>query len=243
MLLAVGLCLAAIVFSNRLAAAAGTTGVSLEYESKLFDTSQILDVNILIDEDDWNNLLENAISEEYYTCDVQVNGETFYQVGIRPKGNTSLSTIVNDPDTDRYSFKLEFDQYIDGQTCYGLDKLILNNNYADAASMKEAMIYDMFQYLGADASLYNYAKISVNGEYWGVYLALEAVEDSFLLRNYGTANGNLYKPEGMGLGNGGDSPASGSGGADLNYTDDELDSYSVIWDAKLPTAENPIISG
>lgn len=233
MLLAVGLCLAAIVFSDRLAAAAGTTGVSLEYESKLFDASQILDVNILIDEDDWNNLLENAISEEYYTCDVQVNGETFYQVGIRPKGNTSLSTIVNDPDTDRYSFKLEFDQYIDGQTCYGLDKLILNNNYADAASMKEAMIYDMFQYLGADASLYNYAKISVNGEYWGVYLALEAVEDSFLLRNYGTANGNLYKPEGMGLGNGGGSPASGSGGADLNYTDDELDSYSVIWDGEV----------
>ncbi len=233
MLLAVGLCLAAIVFSDRLAAAAGTTGVSLEYESKLFDTSQILDVNILIDENDWNNLLENAISEEYYTCDVQVNGETFYQVGIRPKGNTSLSTIVNDPDTNRYSFKLEFDRYIDGQTCYGLDKLILNNNYADAASMKEAMIYDMFQYLGADASLYNYAKISVNGEYWGVYLALEAVEDSFLLRNYGTANGNLYKPEGMGLGNGGGSPASGSGGADLNYTDDELDSYSVIWDGEV----------
>ena len=232
MLLAVGLCLAAIVFSDRLAAAAGTTGVSLEYESKLFDTSQILDVNILMDEDDWNDMLENAISEEYYTCDVQVNGETFYQVGIRPKGNTSLSTIVNDPDTDRYSFKLEFDQYIDGQTCYGLDKLILNNNYADAASMKEAMIYDMFQYLGTDASLYNYAKISVNGEYWGVYLALEAVEDSFLLRNYGTANGNLYKPEGMGLGNGG-SPASGSGGADLNYTDDELDSYSVIWDGEV----------
>lgn len=233
MLLAVGLCLAAIVFSDRLAAAAGTTGVSLEYESKLFDTSQILDVNILINEDDWNNLLKNAISEEYYTCDVQINGETFYQVGIRPKGNTSLSTIVNDPDTDRYSFKLEFDQYIDGQTCYGLDKLILNNNYADAASMKEAMIYDMFQYLGADASLYNYAKISVNGEYWGVYLALEAVEDSFLLRNYGTANGNLYKPEGMGLGNGGGSPASGSGGADLNYTNDELDSYSVIWDGEV----------
>ena len=50
------------------------------------------------------------------------------------------------------------------------------------------------------ASLYNYAKVSVNGEYWGVYLALEAVEDSFLMRNYGTGNGALYKPESMGMG-------------------------------------------
>ena len=232
MLLAVGLCLAAIVFSDRLAAAAGTTGVSLEYESKLFDTSQILDVNILMDEDGWNDMLENAISEEYYTCDVQVNGETFYQVGIRPKGNTSLSTIVNDPDTDRYSFKLEFGHYVEGQTCFGLDKLVLNNNYADATYMKEALVYDMYQYLGADASLYNYAEICVNGEEWGLYLALEGVEDSFLLRNYGVNYGELYKPEGMNIGGMGGGQ-SGSGGADLNYTDDEMDSYETIWDGEV----------
>ena len=93
---------------------------------------------------------------------------------------------------------------MDGQTCFGLDKLILNNNYADATNMKEALIYDMYQYLGADASLYNYAKLSVNGEYWGVYLALEAVEDSFLLRNYGVQDGELYKPDSMNIGGGKD---------------------------------------
>ena len=38
---------------------------------------------------------------------------------------------------------------MDGQTCFGLDKLVLNNNYADATCMKEALIYDMYQYLGA----------------------------------------------------------------------------------------------
>lgn len=127
---------------------------------------------------------------------------------IRPKGNTSLTSIANDPTTDRYSFKLEFDHYVDGQTCFGLDKLILNNNYADATNMKEALIYDMYQYLGADASLYNYAKLSVNGEYWGVYLALEAVEDSFLLRNYGVQDGELYKPDSMNIGRAGETPAA-----------------------------------
>lgn len=204
---------------------------------------------------------------------------------IRPKGNTSLTSIANDPTTDRYSFKLEFDHYVDGQTCFGLDKLILNNNYADATNMKEALIYDMYQYLGADASLYNYAKLSVNGEYWGVYLALEAVEDSFLLRNYGVQDGELYKPDSMNIGGGGDpggdfkaddmdfgdldlgdmtppdrnaAPAEqktaaagerpaddfgfgggkggfsmSGGGADLNYTDDELDSYETIWDGEI----------
>lgn len=196
------LCFAAMYFSTEITAAAGGKSVSMAYESALFDTDVIMSVNILMDEDDWQKMLDNAFAEEYYACDVEINGQTFYQVGIRTKGNTSLSSVVNDPTTDRYSLKLEFDHYVDGQTCFGLDKLILNNNYADATNMKEALCYDMFQFLGADASLYNYAEISVNGEYRGVYLALEAVEDSFLLRNYGTEKGALYKPEGMEMGGG-----------------------------------------
>ena len=246
---AVCLCLCAVAFSGQLTAWAGDKGITQEYETALFDTSSILSVNIQMDEADWNDMLENATAETYYQCNVEVNGTMFYQVGIRPKGNTSLSAIANDDTTDRYSFKLEFDHYVDGQTCFGLDKLILNNNYADATNLKEALIYDMYQYLGADASLYNYAKISLNGEYWGVYLALEGVEDSFQLRNYGTESGELYKPESMDMGGGkaqerpdgmpeGDAEPPGgmdrnSGGADLNYTDDDLDSYETIWDGEV----------
>lgn len=267
MVLAVCLCLCAEVFSDELKEMMGGSGVSMSYEKELFDTDEIISVNIIMDADQWEDMLANAASETYYECDVEINGKMYYQVAIRPKGNTSLSSIVNDPTTDRYSFKLEFDHYVEGQTCYGLDKLILNNNYADATNMKEALVYDMFQYMGADASLYNYAKISVNGDYWGVYLALEGVEDSFILRNYGTQSGELYKPEGVGGGGSGDMPGDGempavdempegnmlenmpdnannpggdmqggmggSGGADLNYSDDDLDSYSTIWDGEI----------
>lgn len=249
MLLAVCLCLGAAVFSGELTALAGDGGVTMEYESRLFDTDEIIEIDIRIDEDDWENMLANATAEEYCECDVVINGETIYNAAIRTKGNTSLTTIAADPTTDRYSFKIEFDHYVDGQTCFGLDKLVLNNNYADATSMKEALIYDMYSYFGADASLYNYAKISVNGEYWGVYLALEAVEDSFMLRNYGAQSGELYKPDSMNIGGfdmGGMDMGDfdmggfdfggfslGGGGADLNYTDDDPDSYSTIWEGEV----------
>ena len=228
MALAVILCFVASSFSGQLQAVYGNCAMTMEYESKLFDTEQIMDIDILMDENDWNDMLENAISEKYYSCDVVVNGKTFYSVGIRPKGNTSLSSIVSDPDTDRYSFKLEFDHYVEGQTCYGLDKLILNNNYADATNMKEAIVYNMYQYLDVDASLYNYAKICVNGDYWGVYLALEAVEDSFMLRNYGTEKGNLYKPESMGVGGGRNAPNDSSEDTDNSNTAESESSESKI---------------
>ena len=255
MLLAVCLCAGAAAFSGELTALAGDGGITMEYESELFDTDGIMEIDIRIDEGDWENLLANATAEEYFECDVAVNGETVYNAAIRAKGNTSLTTIAADPTTDRYSFKIEFDRYVDGQTCFGLDKLVLNNNYADATNMKEALIYDMYRYFGADASLYNYAKISVNGEHWGVYLALEAVEDSFMLRNYGAQSGELYKPDGMNIGGGFDMGgfdmgdfdmggfsfggfSLGGGGADLNYTDDDPDSYSTIWEgAKTDAAD------
>ena len=233
---AVILCFAAIAYADELNVLMGGTAVKMEYEKKLFDTSSPIELNIIMDDDTWNTMLANAMTEEYYVCDVVINGTRVNNVAIRPKGNTSLSAIAMDPDTNRFSLKLEFDHFVDGQTCYGLDKLILNNNYADATNMKEAVIYDMYQYLGATASLYNYAKISVNGEYWGVYLALEGVEQSFMLRNFGTQDGKLYKPDTMEMGGdnaGGGFSMGGGGGANLNYTDDDLDSYSTIWDSEI----------
>ena len=206
---AVVLCLLAMAFADKLSDKLGGSGVSMAYESRLFDTDEIIHIDIEMDEEEWNKMLDNALAEEFVPCNVVINGTRINNVAIRPKGNTSLSSIEMDPDTNRYSFKLEFDHYVKGQTCFGLDKLILNNNYADATNMKEAIIYDMFRYLGADASLYNFAEIFVNGEYWGVYLALEAVEDSFLLRNFGTQDGEMYKPDSMNMGDRDDGDSDG----------------------------------
>lgn len=223
------LCALGMGFSDKLLPITNNSAYGMEYQNALFDTSEIINIDIIIDETDRREMLDNAIEENYYACDVVINNTTVKNVGIRTKGNTSLSSIASDPDNDRYSFKLEFDHYVDGQTCFGLDKLVLNNNFADITNMKEAVVYDMFKFMDADASLYNYAKISVNGDYWGIYLALEAVEDSFMLRNYGTEKGYLYKPENDMHAKGGFS----GGGSDLNYTDDSMDSYSAIWDGAV----------
>lgn len=173
-------------------------GVEQQYESTLFGTN-LITVDIQMDADDWQDMLDNALSETYYAADVTINGQTFENVGIRPKGNTSLTQVASS-DSDRYSFKIEFDHYQDGQTCWGLDKLVLNNLMSDATYLKEYFVYDMFAFLDMPASDYAMAEITVNGEPWGIYLALEGVEESFLTRNFGASPGELYKPENMGGG-------------------------------------------
>lgn len=167
-----------------------------DLEEKVFDTNRVTQIDISVEDDQWNNLLENATDEEYIPCNVTVNGKAYDVVGIRAKGNSSLTQVANDDTTDRYSFCLNFSKYND-QSLYGLDKLALNNIISDPTYMKEYLSYEMFHDMGVTTPLYSYANIKVNGKEWGLYLAVEILGDEFLQRNYGTDYGNLYKPESM----------------------------------------------
>ncbi|WP_022761539.1 CotH kinase family protein [Butyrivibrio sp. AD3002] len=186
---------------------AADDSITMEYTDKIFDDSYVHTIDIQIDEDDWESLIANAASEEYSAADVVIDGETMKNVGIRCKGNTSLST-VSQLNSERYSFKIEFDAYESSNNYYGLDKLCLNNLIQDYTMMKDYLAYKLMGEFGVDAPLVSYTYITVNGEDWGLYLAVEAVEDSFLERYNGTSYGELYKPDTMtmggGRGNGGD---------------------------------------
>ncbi len=101
------------------------------YVDEVFDKNSVTQIDISISQENWDYLLENATLEEYVNCDVTVNGTKFGYVGIRAKGNSSLSMVAGS-DSDRYSFKLDFDQYVKGQTCFGLEKIALNNIMSDS---------------------------------------------------------------------------------------------------------------
>lgn len=169
------------------------------YETRLFDTSKVHTVNIVMD--DWDEFLESCANEEYTECSVIIDNEAFKNVAIRAKGNTSLSNVQS-YGNDRYSFKIEFDHYDGTNTYYGLDKLSLNNIIQDNTYMKDYLTYQMMGYFGVSAPLCSYVQILVNGEEWGLYLAVEGVEESFLSRNYGNDYGELYKPDSMSMGGG-----------------------------------------
>ncbi|WP_460271810.1 CotH kinase family protein [Clostridium sp. CTA-19] len=166
----------------------------------VLDQNSITEIDIKIDESDWQWLLENATDEEYRSADITINGETFTNVGVRPKGNSSLSSVANDSTTDRYSLKIDFDQYVDGQTYHGIEKLALNNNISDATYMKEYLSYDIYKFLGISTPEYSYSNIKINGEDWGLYLGVEVIDERYIEKNYGELAGNLYKPETMGVG-------------------------------------------
>ncbi len=188
-----------LLFMNAESFGVEAAGNTMGYENRLFDTSMVHTIDIVMD--DWEGFLDTCTNEEYSVCSVIIDGEAYKNVGIRAKGNTSLSSVAS-YGNDRYSFKIEFDQYDSTKSYYGLDKLSLNNIIQDTTYMKDYLVYQMMGKFGVAAPLCSYAYITVNGEDFGLYLAVEAVEDGFLTRNYGSNYGDLYKPDSMSMGGG-----------------------------------------
>jgi spore coat protein CotH len=222
------------------------------YVTNVFDDTMVATVSIDMSASNWQWLLDNARQEEFRSCDITINGTTYHSVGIRPKGNSSLARVASST-SDRFSFKVKFDEYIPGQTCYGLRALVLNNVMDDATYMKEYLSYKLFRDMGIATPAFSYASITVNGKPWGLYLMVEVIDSSFAQRNYGTTSGNLYKPESVNVGARGkfvadqadDQPAvqdgaraqgggmRGAGGTSLAYTSDAASDYSVLRDSAV----------
>lgn len=190
-----------VVFMNGEAFGIQKSEYTVGYENRLFNTDVVHTVDIVVDESDWQTMLDEATAEEYIKCNIVIDGESYKNVAIRPKGNSSLAQVAAS-DSDRYSFKIEFDHYNDSLNYYGLDKLCLNNSIQDNTYMKDFVSYQMMQEVGADGPLCSFAWITVNGQDWGLYLAVEGIEEGFAQRNYGSDYGAIYKPDNMDM-NGG----------------------------------------
>lgn len=199
------------------------------YEHRLFDKTKVHLVEI--DTEEWDELLENALDEAYIPATVTIDGERFTNVGLRTKGNNSLR-LTHRYGHDRYSLKLEFDHYQVG-SYHGLDKFSLDSSFQDNSYLKSYLAFDMFEFLDVATPLSSFTWVKVNGDDWGLFLAIEEPEESFAKRLYGPQHGELYKP-------GYKSLEDENADVHLRYTDDQPESYDNIFrKAKFkPTLED-----
>ena len=153
---------------------------------------EVIDLHITIPQDSWINMLLNAHDRQFYGANAEINGRAYNSIGFRIKGNMLSS---NPQSLSRYSFKIKFNRYISGQTFHGLDELNLMNNFGDPSFMREYLVLEAMRDAGMIAPLAVYVNLYINGQLQGLYLGVEAVDDSFLTRNFGDALGNLYYAE------------------------------------------------
>ena len=165
----------------------------------LFDPSHLLNVEIEVDPEEWNQLCEQSRDFfsslqakspaespfEYVKADVTIDGKKIKNVGIRKKG------FLGSLDTKRPSLKIRFDRY-KKQAPYGeIDRLTLNNNKQDDSKLSQYLSYKLFSENGVPAPRCSFAKVSVNGESLGIYSHVESVKPPMLARVFGDGTGLL----------------------------------------------------
>jgi len=194
----------------------------LDY-STVFNQNEVLRFDIKIDSDDWSDMQSDLSSNLggnsgrpgqqsttdfdpiWVPCSFNFNDTEWYHVGIRYKGNSSLSTAYQQGN-NKLSFKLDFDEFEDdypslkNQRFYGFKQLNLNNNYDDASLMREKVGADLFRQFGLVSAETTFCVVYVdNGsgsQYYGVYTIVEEVDDTVLETQFTDGEGNLYKPDG-----------------------------------------------
>lgn len=190
-----------------------------------FDSSIVNDLYITITTENWEDILDNPLDEEYHETSITFNGVTLDSIAIRTKGGSSLRS-VSQSTSERYSFKLDINEYVDGQKFFGLKKFTLQNSYNDPSYMREVIAYELLDEMGVATPKNSYVNFYVNGELFGLYLMVEAIDGEFLENNFANSNGDLYKPDGT--------------GSDLLWINDDIDSYS---DINLQTNEDTTDNG
>ena len=157
-----------------------------------YDINTINNIEISFQESNWDNLLDNLVSagnEGRLLGSVAINGEVFDSVGVRYKGNSSYrSNQVKNP------LNIKLDYIIDDQEIQDYGTLKLANVYNDPSFVRETLAYEIARkYFPASQS--NYAKVSINGIYLGLYTSDQDVDKYFMRSNFGSDENARIKGE------------------------------------------------
>ena len=190
-----------------------------------FTPTAVNTLSITITDENWQDILDNPLDEEYHETAITFNGVTLDSVAIRTKGGSSLRSVANSS-SDRYSFKVDINEYVSGQKFFGLKKFTLQNSFNDPSYMREVIAYDLMDEMGVPTPEHAYVNFYVNGELFGLYLMVEAIDSEFVEKHFANSNGDLYKPDGT--------------GSDLLWLGDDIQSYT---DINLQTNEDTTDNG
>src|SRR5262245_22337582 len=151
----------------------------------IFDQGRLHEVRISIDPADWRSLQENFRTNQYYAADITLDSTVVRQAGIRSRGSGSRSAT-------KPALKFDFNKYVSTQE-YGVYKTMhLKNLIQDPSFLRERLSFAVFEAMGIPAPQTSFARMFINGQYWGLYQVTEPISKPFLKARLGEESGNLF---------------------------------------------------
>ena len=154
----------------------------------IFDPRVLHEARLDIDPAAWQALRDNFRDNQYYAANLTIDGVGVPQVGVRSRGDSSRSE-------EKPALKVDFNKYVPAQEYYGYKTLVIDNLTTDPSMLHERLSFLVFEAMGLAAPRNAFARLTVNGEYWGLFALVEPVSKPFLKARIGEESGNLFDYE------------------------------------------------
>ena len=236
-------------------------GIDLE---DLYDEHEIKNIYLYFDQPNfWDQLHDNYCEKINIPATLIFDGETYEEVGVRFKGQTSYFNTNgsngggpgNGPggsnvDTDKKSFNIEID-WVHDQDIDGYETLNLNNCYQDPSFLRE-FLFEKLSRKYLPSVQVNYVNLFINDQDWGIYPNVQQLDkkhaDQWFFNNECTRwraeDPNTTAPGcggysgGPGGGPGG-GPNFGAGNSSLNFLGLDTSLYQDHYTLKKTYIESP----
>lgn len=161
------------------------------HESDLvFRSNSVSEIRISIDQDKLDWIYANVSSDSLHPASVTFENENLNigldSVGFRLRGNTSRNSA-------KKSFKLDFNEFVKGQTLAGIEKFNLKAEQNDPSLIRSKFAFDLYEKIGVPASRVCYTAVYINENYYGLYEIIEHIDERFLDYHIDDDTGNLWK--------------------------------------------------
>jgi hypothetical protein len=211
----------------------------------LYDISQVKDIKIYFKESNfWTLLKNNYTSKKNLMATMSYEGKSIDSIGIRFKGQTSYKGGPGDSGSsatsEKKSFDIEIDAFVEGQDIQGYNTLNLNNSYQDPSFMREVFYYDNIR-SHTPAAKANFVHLYINDIDWGIYQNVQQLNKDFLKEWWPSNSGSNWRadsPGGAAPAPGG-GPGWGDGTAALNYLGSDTSLYKKYYTLKSTDSAQP----
>ena len=190
--------------------------------SGLWDSRVVHSLSVSFDQDEYDALIDTYLStgeKEWISATVTIDGETFEEVGLKLKGNSSLRSLSTDADADLSAenpqdlpWIIRLDKFVDGQDLDGTTELVVRGNSSET-SLNEALALDLLEQTGLATEQAIATRFSIGGSAETLRLVIENPSDEWAERELGDVL--LYKAE---------------AGGDYSYRGDEVSAYDDVFD-------------
>jgi spore coat protein CotH len=115
-----------------------------------------------------------------------VSGTHLDEVGVRLRGSGTWD--------EKPGFRLKLNEFVAGQRYAGVERVVLDAMTDDPAQGRIVLAAKLWGDAGILAPRVTYAQVYVNGELFGLYANIEAIDDHFLAHHYaGDDGGDLWE--------------------------------------------------